>query len=91
MNDSSDFPRGHAAPLLLVGLFITLLRALYFNNPAVNIDEQFYLMAADRDNPKVSGLCEPLSPAVLAVLTQVIAACNAAGRSCSWVTSSSSN
>jgi len=35
-----------------------------------------YLMAADRDNPKVSHLCQPLSPAVLRVLTNVIAACN---------------
>jgi phosphotransferase system enzyme I (PtsI) len=40
-----------------------------------------YLMAADRDNPKVSALCEPLSPAVLTVLSQVIAACNASGKS----------
>jgi phosphotransferase system enzyme I (PtsI) len=39
-----------------------------------------YLMAADRDNPKVSALCEPLSPAVLTVLTQVIQACNTAGK-----------
>lgn len=37
-----------------------------------------YLMAADRDNPKVSYLCQPLSPAVLRVLAQVIAACNEA-------------
>jgi phosphotransferase system enzyme I (PtsI) len=37
-----------------------------------------YLMAADRDNPKVSHLCQPLSPAVLRVLSHVIAACNAA-------------
>ena len=35
-----------------------------------------YLMAADRDNPKVSHLCQPLSPPVLRVLTQVIRACN---------------
>ena len=28
-----------------------------------------YLMAADRDNPKVSHLCQPLSPPVLKVLT----------------------
>ncbi|MBX7200110.1 MAG: hypothetical protein K1X51_12145 [Rhodospirillaceae bacterium] len=48
MDESHDFPRAHVAPLALVALFITLLRALYFNNPAVNIDEQFYLMAADR-------------------------------------------
>lgn len=39
-----------------------------------------YLMAADRDNPKVSHLCQPLSPAVLRVLTQVIQACNDAGK-----------
>ena len=37
-----------------------------------------YLMAADRDNPKVSSLCEPLSPAVLQVLTHVIRTCHAA-------------
>lgn len=35
-----------------------------------------YLMAADRDNPKVSGLCQPLSPAVLRVLSSVIRICN---------------
>ena len=39
-----------------------------------------YLMAADRDNPKVSHLCQPLSPAVLCVLKDVIAACNRAGK-----------
>lgn len=36
-----------------------------------------YLMAADRDNPKVSHLCQPLSPPVLRVLTQVVHVCNA--------------
>jgi phosphoenolpyruvate-protein phosphotransferase (PTS system enzyme I) len=35
-----------------------------------------YLMAADRDNPKVSHLCQPLSPAVLRVLHSVVRACN---------------
>lgn len=39
-----------------------------------------YLMAADRDNPKVSHLCQPMAPAVLRVLAQVIRACNEAGR-----------
>jgi phosphoenolpyruvate-protein phosphotransferase (PTS system enzyme I) len=39
-----------------------------------------YLMAADRDNPRVSHLCQPLSPAVLRVLASVIAACNRAGK-----------
>jgi phosphotransferase system enzyme I (PtsI) len=35
-----------------------------------------YLMAADRDNPKVSHLCQPMAPAVLRVLSKVIQACN---------------
>jgi len=39
-----------------------------------------YLMAADRDNPKVSHLCQPLAPPVLRILTNVIAACHAAGK-----------
>jgi phosphotransferase system enzyme I (PtsI) len=37
-----------------------------------------YLMAADRDNPKVSHLCQPLSPPVLTVLARVIEACHRA-------------
>lgn len=37
-----------------------------------------YLMAADRDNPKVSHLCQPLSPPVLRVLANVIKSCDAA-------------
>lgn len=40
-----------------------------------------YLMAADRDNPKVSHLCQPLAPPVLRVLANVIKACNKAGKS----------
>jgi len=39
-----------------------------------------YLMAADRDNPKVSHLCQPLAPAVLHVLHSVITACHRAGK-----------
>jgi phosphotransferase system enzyme I (PtsI) len=35
-----------------------------------------YLMAADRDNPRVAHLCEPFSPALLRLLNQVITACN---------------
>ena len=35
-----------------------------------------YLMAADRDNPKVSHLCQPLSPAVLRLLHTVVQSCN---------------
>ena len=39
-----------------------------------------YLMAADRDNPKVSHLCQPLSPAVLRVLPSMIRRLQAAGK-----------
>lgn len=39
-----------------------------------------YLMAADRDNPKVSHLCQPLSPPVLRVLATVIKSCNKANK-----------
>jgi phosphoenolpyruvate-protein phosphotransferase len=39
-----------------------------------------YVMAADRDNPKVAHLCEPFHPPVLKLLSQVIAACNARGK-----------
>jgi phosphoenolpyruvate-protein phosphotransferase (PTS system enzyme I) len=35
-----------------------------------------YLMAADRDNPKVAHLCEPFNPAILRILANVISACN---------------
>jgi phosphotransferase system enzyme I (PtsI) len=37
-----------------------------------------YLMAADRDNPKVSHLCQPLAPPVLRVLQTVIQTCTQA-------------
>jgi phosphoenolpyruvate-protein kinase (PTS system EI component) len=36
-----------------------------------------YLMAADRDNPKVAHLCEPFAPALMRLLNQIITACNA--------------
>ncbi len=39
-----------------------------------------YLMAADRDNPKVAHLCEPFNPALYRLLQQVIATCNAHGK-----------
>ena len=39
-----------------------------------------YLMAADRDNPKVSHLCQPLAPAVLRVLQSVVTACDKSQR-----------
>jgi phosphoenolpyruvate-protein phosphotransferase (PTS system enzyme I) len=39
-----------------------------------------YLMAADRDNPKVSHLCQPLAPPVLKTLATVIRACRKANK-----------
>jgi phosphotransferase system enzyme I (PtsI) len=38
-----------------------------------------YLMAADRDNPKVAHLCESLNPAIFGVLQNVLAACQRTG------------
>ncbi len=34
-----------------------------------------YVMAADRDNPKVAHLCEPFNPAVLRILNKIVRAC----------------
>jgi phosphoenolpyruvate-protein phosphotransferase len=38
-----------------------------------------YLMAADRDNPKVAHLCEPFNPALLKLLSGVMRACERHG------------
>jgi len=35
-----------------------------------------YVMAADRDNPRVAHLCEPFNPAIMRLLAQIIKACN---------------
>ena len=53
----------------------TLLEVVDFVSIGSN-DLVQYLMAADRDNPRVSHLCRPLSPPVLHVLADVISACN---------------
>jgi phosphoenolpyruvate-protein phosphotransferase (PTS system enzyme I) len=55
----------------------TLLKEVDFVSIGSN-DLVQYLMAADRDNPKVSHLCQPLSPPVLRVLNSVIHTCTAA-------------
>jgi phosphotransferase system enzyme I (PtsI) len=39
-----------------------------------------YIMAADRDNPKVAHLCDPFTPAIYKLLHQVISACEARGK-----------
>jgi phosphotransferase system enzyme I (PtsI) len=57
----------------------TLLQEVDFVSIGSN-DLVQYLMAADRDNPKVNHLCQPLSPPVLQVLNRVIASCIAANK-----------
>ncbi|MFP6672167.1 MAG: phosphoenolpyruvate--protein phosphotransferase [Pirellulaceae bacterium] len=52
----------------------SILRAVDFVSIGSN-DLIQYLMAADRDNPKVSHLCQPLSPPVLRLLHSVIGVC----------------
>jgi phosphoenolpyruvate-protein phosphotransferase len=39
-----------------------------------------YVMAADRDNPKVAHLCEPFSPALMKLLHHVLQACSNRGK-----------
>jgi phosphoenolpyruvate-protein kinase (PTS system EI component) len=39
-----------------------------------------YVMAADRDNPKVAHLCEPFSPPVLRLLSNVLKTCSERGK-----------
>jgi phosphoenolpyruvate-protein kinase (PTS system EI component) len=39
-----------------------------------------YIMAADRDNPRVAHLCEPFTPAIFRILRTVIKACVARGK-----------
>jgi phosphotransferase system enzyme I (PtsI) len=80
---------GKPAGKLPIGLMIevpaaavcieSLLEVVDFVSIGTN-DLVQYLMAADRDNPKVSHLCQPLSPAVLRVLHDVISACDRAGK-----------
>ena len=80
---------GHAYGEVPVGLMVEvpaaavaidmLLDAADFVSIGSN-DLVQYLMAADRDNPKVSHLCQPLSPAVIEVLYQTIHTCLAAGK-----------
>lgn len=38
-----------------------------------------YMVAADRDNPKVAHLCEPLSPSIFRILHMVLEACQRTG------------
>lgn len=39
-----------------------------------------YIMAADRDNPKVAHLCDPFNPALMRLLQQIVDACERHGK-----------
>jgi len=52
-----------------------LLREVEFVSIGSN-DLTQYVMAADRDNPKVAHLCDPFSPPVLRLLNHIIRHCN---------------
>ena len=56
-----------------------LLREVDFVSVGSN-DLLQYLMAADRDNPRVANLCDPFHPALLGLLGRVIQHCDRAGK-----------
>lgn len=39
-----------------------------------------YVMAADRDNPRVAHLCEPFNPAIMRLLASILRSCRKAGK-----------
>ncbi len=57
----------------------TILHSVDFVSIGSN-DLVQYLMAADRDNPKVSHLCQPLAPPVLRLLTRIVHVCRDANK-----------
>ncbi|MEX0937436.1 MAG: phosphoenolpyruvate--protein phosphotransferase [Pirellulales bacterium] len=74
--DSHRVPLGLMLEVPAAAISIdTLLSSVDFVSIGSN-DLVQYLMAADRDNPKVSHLCQPLSPPVLRLLNSVIHTCN---------------
>jgi phosphoenolpyruvate-protein phosphotransferase (PTS system enzyme I) len=75
-----DIPVGAMIEVPAAALCIdTILEAVDFVSIGSN-DLIQYVMAADRDNPKVAHLCEPFSPPVLRLLHHAIRACNRRGK-----------
>jgi phosphoenolpyruvate-protein phosphotransferase (PTS system enzyme I) len=75
--DYADVPIGMMLEVPAAAIAIdTILPVVDFVSVGSN-DLVQYLMAADRDNPKVSHLCQPMAPAVLRLLTNVIRTCHA--------------
>jgi phosphoenolpyruvate-protein phosphotransferase len=73
---AEDIPLGVMLEVPAAALCIdALLREVSFVSIGSN-DLIQYVMAADRDNPKVAHLCEPFSPPVLRLLHHIIRHCN---------------
>jgi phosphoenolpyruvate-protein kinase (PTS system EI component) len=76
----SDLPLGVMLEVPAAALCIdTLLAEVDFVSIGSN-DLTQYVMAADRDNPKVAHLCEPFSPPVLKILRHILKACTRHGK-----------
>jgi phosphoenolpyruvate-protein phosphotransferase len=72
---NADMPVGVMLEVPAAALTIhALLKEVDFISIGSN-DLIQYVMAADRDNPKVAHLCEPFSPPVLRILKHILAAC----------------
>lgn len=72
---AEDVPLGIMLEVPAAALCVdTLLEEVDFISIGSN-DLIQYLMAADRDNPKVAHLCEPFSPAIMRLLHQILKAC----------------
>ena len=75
-----DIPMGIMLEVPAAALAInSLLREVDFVSIGSN-DLIQYIMAADRDNPKVAHLCEPFSPPVLRILQHILKACARQGK-----------
>ncbi len=78
--DYADVPLGMMLEVPAAAIAIdTILPVVDFVSVGSN-DLVQYLMAADRDNPKVSHLCQPMAPAVLRLLNNVIRTCHTASK-----------
>src|SRR5207253_2041683 len=72
---NADIPVGVMLEVPAAALTIgAILREVDFISIGSN-DLIQYIMAADRDNPKVAHLCEPFSPPVFKLLNHIIKAC----------------
>jgi phosphoenolpyruvate-protein phosphotransferase (PTS system enzyme I) len=72
----ADVPLGIMIEVPAAALCIhSLLREVDYVSIGSN-DLTQYVMAADRDNPKVAHLCEPFNPPIFKLLNHIISACN---------------